>query len=190
MLIDFAQIDTKTGATPVKINDQPFPSFESTNVSAEQSNAAANSSSYTNSSSNEPDHKRRRLSDASPSDPDDITPAVADFAMQSQSNALASIDTANTATDNTVSSSSQDSRNPGLASTTEASPNDNSLERQTEIKPVVTPSKIKKAGPSGLQRKKPVVAQTNRGMKVSSAGAGARKATKTSSLAVPKRYRT
>ncbi|CAI5719651.1 unnamed protein product [Peronospora destructor] len=54
------KITTRTGATPVKKDDRPFPSFEPTKVSAQQLNAAVHSSSYTNSSSSEPGHKRKR----------------------------------------------------------------------------------------------------------------------------------
>ncbi|CAI5703086.1 unnamed protein product [Peronospora effusa] len=176
------KINARTGATPVKTDDRPFPSFESTKVSAEQLNAAVHTSSYTNLSSSEPGHKRRRLSDVSPSGSDDISLTVADSAMESQSNTPASIATANTAIGNTSTSSNhQDTLHPGIASEAEQS-----LKLQTKIKPV-TPSKIQKAGPSGLHRKKPVAA---RSMKVPSAGTGARKANKTSASAVPKRHRT
>ncbi|CAI5709389.1 unnamed protein product [Hyaloperonospora brassicae] len=60
----------------------------------------------------------------------------------------------------------------------------------TDAKSVVIPSKLKKAGVSGMHNKKSSgVAVTNRSMKVPSAGATYRKTTTASSIAAPKRYR-
>ncbi|KAG3117292.1 Kinesin-like protein [Phytophthora idaei] len=188
------KINARTGTTPMKKDDRPFPSFEATKVSSEQLIAAENSSIHANSSISEliSGHKRRRLSDASAT-VDDITPVVEDTPAQDPSDTPVSTEATGTAT---ASSSSQESMNSAsTASSTSTAAK--TLEPRAETKPTTTAnvanttsSKLRKAGPSGLHRKKPVVAHPHRSMKVPSAGAAvARKATKTSALAAPKRYR-
>ncbi|ETM47628.1 hypothetical protein L914_07699 [Phytophthora nicotianae] len=184
--------NTRTGTTPIKKDDRPFPSFEATKVSSEQLSAVENSSIHTNalSSASISGHKRRRLSDASinQSPTDDATPDVEATPAQDAHDIPVSIEPAGAVA---ASSSSQESMN---SASTESSTTTKGLEPRTEAKPATpatagntTPSKLKKAGLSGLHRKKPVVAHPHRSMKVSSAGA--RKIIKTSALAAPKRYR-
>ncbi|CAH0475685.1 unnamed protein product [Peronospora belbahrii] len=175
------KINTRTGTTPVKTDDRPFPSFASTKISAEQLVITQHSSSYANSlGDDEPSHKRRRMSH--PGRPDNVTTTFS--AMQSHSNAPVSIDAV---TDVTASSSSQDSQQYDPVSATEANSIGISLAgRQTSIKPV-TPSKMKKTGSSGLHKKKFLVVHTNKSMKIPNARAETRKTPKTSSHAVSKR---
>ncbi|KAG7387503.1 Kinesin- protein 11 [Phytophthora pseudosyringae] len=185
------KINERTGETPMKKDNRPFPPFEATKVSVQQSNAAENSSSYANSSSNEPiaSHKRRRLSDATI---DDVTPVVEDTPAQTQNDIPVTTETTRTATAN-ASSSSQESMNPAPVSAADSSTTakgEPRAETTTTNAVNTTPSKLKKMGPSGLHRKKPAVAHPHRSMKVPSAGAAAaRKTTKTPALAAPKRYR-
>ncbi|KAL4144402.1 hypothetical protein PRNP1_013535 [Phytophthora ramorum] len=205
------KVNARTGATPMKKDDRPFPSFEATEVDAERLYSLENSSSHANSSNTEsiPGRKRRRLSDASTSAIDDATHGVEDTTAQAQSDAPVSIiETTRTATAATSSGSSQESMNlRSEAAGAGSSATANAPETQTEAKTTIpvngtpskiktkapvttgnrTPSKIKKMASSALHRKKPAVAHSHRSMKVPSAGA--RKITKTSTLTAPKRYR-
>ncbi|KAE9127203.1 Kinesin-like protein [Phytophthora fragariae] len=198
------RITSRTGATPMKKDDRPFPTFEATSVPAEKMMSVENSSSISNLSGAETlaGHKRRRLSDACPVTADDVMPAAKDAPEQSEN--VAPIRAESTWTANaSTSSSSQESKNPDSASATESrkatgppaetktSPSVNTT--PSKIKPNVavntTPSKIKRSGSSALHKKKPVVAHPHRSMKVPSAGAAARKTSRASALAAPKRYR-
>ncbi|KAL4164846.1 hypothetical protein KRP22_003587 [Phytophthora ramorum] len=205
------KVNARTGATPMKKDDRPFPSFEATEVDAEQLYSLENSPSHANSSNTEsiPGRKRRRLSDASTSAIDDATHGVEDTTAQAQSDAPVSIiETTRTVTAGTSSGSSQESMNlRSEAAGAGSSATANAPETQTEAKTTIpvngtpskiktkapvttgnrTPSKIKKMASSALHRKKPAVAHSHRSMKVPSAGA--RKITKTSTLTAPKRYR-
>ncbi|KAE9034133.1 hypothetical protein PR002_g8295 [Phytophthora rubi] len=198
------RITSRTGATPMKKDDRPFPTFEATSVPAEKMMSVENSSSISNLSGAETlaGHKRRRLSDACPVTADDVMPAAKDAPEQSEN--VAPIRAESTWTANaSTSSSSQESKNPDSVSATESrkatgppaetktSPAVNTT--PSKIKPNVavntTPSKIKRSGSSALHKKKPVVAHPHRSMKVPSAGAAARKTSRASALAAPKRYR-
>ncbi|KAI9989268.1 hypothetical protein PInf_019429 [Phytophthora infestans] len=182
------KINERTGKTPMKKDDRPFPSFGATKVSSQQLSVVENSSIYATASTSEPisGHKRRRLSDASTS-PDAIDNVVDDTAAQDPIDIPVSIE----ATGAAIASSSQESVN---SASTESSTTAKGAESRAETKPATTanavnttPSKLRKVGSSALHKKKPVVAHPHRSMKVSSAGP--RKTTKTSALAAPKRYR-
>jgi hypothetical protein len=168
----------------MKKDNRPFPPFEATNVSAER---LENLSSYVNTSSSEPatGHKRRRLSDAV----DDATPVDEDAPMKAESVAPVTTETTGTAAISNASSS-HESADPRPVSPADSSATAKDPDPRSKIKPS-TPSKLKKAGPSGLHRKKkPGDAHAHRSMKVPSAGnGGARQAAKASALAAPKRYR-
>lgn len=182
----------------MKKDNRPFPTFEATKVSAEKMMSVENSSSFSNLSGAETlaGHKRRRLSD------DDGTPAAKDTPEQSENVAPVCAESTWTANTSTPSSS-QESKNPdsvsaaesrkatGPPAETKTSPAVNTT--PSKMKPTVavntTPSKIKRAGSSVLHKKKPVVTHSHRSMKVSSAGAAARKTSRASALAAPKRYR-
>ncbi|GMF09458.1 unnamed protein product [Phytophthora lilii] len=192
IILLYNQVNARTGTTPMKKDERPFPSFEATKVTGEHFNSEENVSNHANSTSAEPvaGHKRRRLSDTSPSSIDDVTPTVEDTHALSPSDAPVSTETTRTST----ASNSQESASPDPVSAAESSSTAKAPEPRAETKPATTatvgnttPSKIKKVGPSALHRKKPVAAHPHRSMKVPSAGA--RQATKASALAAPKRYR-
>ncbi|KAL3671776.1 hypothetical protein V7S43_003685 [Phytophthora oleae] len=188
------KINARTGDTPMKKDDRPFPSFEATMVPDNGVGAAENISSLANSSSGAflAGHKRRRLSDASasPSAIDDVAP-VEDTIAQSQSDVT--IKTTESAADNS-SGSIQDAMDPAPVSAANSSATAMGPDHRPESKSATsaikrTPTKLRKTTSSGQHKKKPVATHPHRSMKVPRSGSAAHKTTKTSALAAPKRYR-
>ncbi|KAG1688313.1 hypothetical protein DVH05_003746 [Phytophthora capsici] len=187
------KINARTGDTPTKKDERPFPSFEATKVPVNDISAAKILPSHSSSSRGDPltGHKRRRLSDASasPSTIDDVTLAEGTTA-QSPTDASISSDAIKT-TEAATPASSGSSQDPVPALASNPSTTTKGPGHRPETKPAInsTPTKLRKAASSGLHMKKPVVAHPHRNMKVSRAGSAVHKTTKTSALAAPKRYR-
>ncbi|TDH65336.1 hypothetical protein CCR75_005573 [Bremia lactucae] len=179
------KVVARTGTTPTKINNRPFPTFEATKISFVESSNVEDAISLDALSSGRMNvgHKRRRSKDAtSSSHPIEST-------MPAELSCYALDQTVRGDNKNATSSKKSLPTQDSMSSATNAylGIQANHKPDGTDKEVNTTPSKLKKTGLSLQHSKKHVITQPHRNIKIPSGGA--RQTKKTSALAAPKRYR-